>query len=135
MVYLHVHALIQRPPRHDLLNPSDHIDQIDPQEPRYHFRFRRYLESSAERGGRREDTWVRKHVDVTVLTHGGVRRYTTCFESVPHGAATDDSAGVDDKEDLGLWDAVVDDLGGVEVVHTCGARTVSACRRSGRTHM
>ena len=52
-----------------------------------------------------------------------------------HGEPADGRAGVDDDLDLGLGDAVVDDLGGVEGVHAGGAGTLLACWCSASEHI
>ena len=47
-----------------------------------------------------------------------------------HCGAADRRTGIDDDADLGLWDAVVDNLGGVEGGEMGAAGRLSACRRS-----
>lgn len=47
-----------------------------------------------------------------------------------HGGAADGISGVDDDGDLGLWDAVVDYLGGVQGADVCVTDKISARGRS-----
>lgn len=119
IVHLNMRLFIIYPLPHGLLNAQKHVGQIDPFEPWYHGRVRLYLESSVHNRRGVESIWVWKHVDVTVLEHGVMCGRKTRFESAEHGGAADGIAGIDDDGELGLWDAVVDYLGGIQGVDVC----------------
>ena len=81
------------------------------------------------RGGL-EHVWIWKHVDIPIFVYDGLRRRKTRFEGVAHSETADGCTGIDDEEDLGLRNDVMDYLCGVNVIRVGVAGSSSVCRRS-----